>query len=1138
MFMKKCSWEEVRNYVDSTRCEYTVPANAVFLITKIRCISDERPNSYLQPSEVHLYLRNPFIGIKVILYSVPIVGYAFCNCERKGEVDCKLCVPCTPVLAPDHINPVIKRVRQTTNGVRNYLCDSNMSDVERFMNYYKIFESSYVAFTTHLTPQNGTVRGLNIAQVYVPTLALPEEVNGFQIAYNPRGPKKMTDDQLVPLKPIKMTMASYDIETYNSSKHHRMADPTIEGDTVFSISIHYYESAEVQEYFQLYLDPNAVIDSEYRPTVDTFKEGTTIRVILCKDEAELMDNFITLIDALNPDLVVDFNGHGYDIPYMITRQSGDPKLNTFKFMRYGVTDPTINFVKNDSYVDVNRITSSSYQMLDMFKFARKWHPGETSFKLDDLASKYLGAKKISYDFKVMKVDYEQGRPHLIIEYNMVDAILVTLLSLHLQAPERLFTKARMTGYTMNYALDEGAVKAYNTLFFYRGLEMNQIYTFTDSLRNKLSPEVLGGRRQRYDAEILNISFKRAIEEERKRSPERQDELDDLERKSLFRISTAQQTWGDQGNTKIGGGLVLPTVPGLHEHLAIMDFNSLYPSIMLAERVCPNNIAVESNGDLLLVPMPKENLTSSIIKEALKNRKFHRSEAAKYDKDSYEYMMHDAAQGAYKITANSVYGFFALRFPPLGNFITKTGRGKVRSAVNYTTEYWNEQYGLCAFFVYGDTDSIMFKFMQPTSGVTVDPNAFPGLIEHFSAGLAKTVGVGYNMALELIVRSSVFTHRKKSYVFHIADNIYKYRGLLVGRNLTRAIVRCYKRWIEYTMKLCEEGALSYSLATDILLEDLRKIQEEDFSVDSLSRTISYSGKSGSLIANSLVGQHEAAFGYTPTVGDRLKFISATNIVYEHGKLLKGKLTANMTPTRASLLYNFALKLKLERNQLEVQHREKFNNMRTYNSYFLKAERLLDSITELIQTPSKARKLFEDLKKIVDSVIPYNLLTDLFDPDIHRVNWSIYGRQGHTLVSVLGPTFDAHFPESPNEVERIRNELDEKFERCSYPTTARLYNTKGEVVVSKTRGYRHISAKQLVQEFVACRNELEVEDADEIQFDRSEVAQCNGERAMAKVRAPRRSGPPVVQHIPAKLAAPSHDDEEFTEDEIRTWLGLKM
>lgn len=150
-----------------------------------------------------------------------------------------------------------------------------------------------------------------------------------------------------------------------------------------------------------------------------------------------------------------------------------------------------------------------------------------------------------------------------------------------------------------------------------------------------------------------------------------------------------------------GGLVLPSRPGLHAHVAVFDFRSLYPSIIRTFRICPYAWIM---ADTHPVRTPTgsafsdtEHILPGYIEELMAVRARAKSEG------------HPELAQAVKILMNSFYGVMgapASRFynPVLPISITATGQWILRTAQAHL-----EGRGLGV--LYGDTDSLFVRLRE-------------------------------------------------------------------------------------------------------------------------------------------------------------------------------------------------------------------------------------------------------------------------------------------------------------------------------------------------------------------------------------------------------------------------------------------
>jgi DNA polymerase-2 len=172
-------------------------------------------------------------------------------------------------------------------------------------------------------------------------------------------------------------------------------------------------------------------------------------------------------------------------------------------------------------------------------------------------------------------------------------------------------------------------------------------------------------------------------------------LTELERLGV--VAPSVRSDGVRGHAAQQGGHVLESVTGLHRHVWVFDFKSLYPSIIRTFNIDPLSYVEQPspNADLIRTAGGAFGRTPAILPRLL-DELFPRREAAKKAGDG-------VAANAIKILMNSFYGVLgtpACRFynPALANAITGTGRELL-----LWSKAWFEAQGFKV--LYGDTDSL-------------------------------------------------------------------------------------------------------------------------------------------------------------------------------------------------------------------------------------------------------------------------------------------------------------------------------------------------------------------------------------------------------------------------------------------------
>lgn len=179
-----------------------------------------------------------------------------------------------------------------------------------------------------------------------------------------------------------------------------------------------------------------------------------------------------------------------------------------------------------------------------------------------------------------------------------------------------------------------------------------------------------------------------------------------------------------------GAVVLDPERGYYdEPIAVLDFASLYPSIIIAHNLCYTTLVLNKDkkrisddivtkspiGTMFINKEKKKGILPVILESLLSKRKEVKSLMAK-ETDPLLKSLLNARQNAFKVAANSLYGFTGSTISKLpcldiGQTITGFGREMIIQTKNFIESTYNpgNGYNFLAKVIYGDTDSVMIKF---------------------------------------------------------------------------------------------------------------------------------------------------------------------------------------------------------------------------------------------------------------------------------------------------------------------------------------------------------------------------------------------------------------------------------------------
>jgi len=221
--------------------------------------------------------------------------------------------------------------------------------------------------------------------------------------------------------------------------------------------------------------------------------------------------------------------------------------------------------------------------------------------------------------------------------------------------------------------------------------------------------------------------------------------------------------------KYKGAIVVEPVPGVHFNVAIMDFPSLYPSIIKVWNLGYQSILCQhpecrSN----LIPgtphwvCTKKRALESLLIGSLRDLRVQWYKPKSKDKTLGAELRswYNVIQGALKVILNASYGVFGaetfdLYCPPVAEATAAIGRHSI-------TQILSEAKQLNIQVLYGDTDSIFLK------------NPSREQIEE----LARWTEHELKMSLDVdkVYRYAVFSSRKKNYLGVLEDGSVDVKGL--------------------------------------------------------------------------------------------------------------------------------------------------------------------------------------------------------------------------------------------------------------------------------------------------------------------------------------------------------------------------
>ena len=399
----------------------------------------------------------------------------------------------------------------------------------------------------------------------------------------------------------------------------------------------------------------------YKKT-DSNLDGCTIKSY--DTEREMLMAFKGYLMEKDIDIITGWNIFGFDLEYIMKRAVMTKCDQTFYEM---------SKLKNHSCELVYKKLSSSALgdnalkilpmpgrfIFDLFHEVKKGYKLD-SYKLDNVSKLYLGDNKIDMPPKEMFARFVEEDPiklREVAEYCVKDTLLPHRLLSKLSILVNLLEMAKATWVPLCYLVERG----------------QQIKVF--SLLTKKAREM------------------------------------------GFMIPTI--SWGQYSADGYEGATVLDAQKGAYyTPITALDFEGLYPSIMMAHNLCYSSMVMDSKYENIpgityetfgfyKFAQDVPSLLPSILLELKQFRKQAKKDMAQSSGALKE--MYNGKQLAYKVSMNSVYGFTGASKGMLPCVqIASTVTLKGRSMIDETKAYVEKNFP-GAKVRYGDTDSVMIEF---------------------------------------------------------------------------------------------------------------------------------------------------------------------------------------------------------------------------------------------------------------------------------------------------------------------------------------------------------------------------------------------------------------------------------------------
>ncbi len=485
----------------------------------------------------------------------------------------------------------------------------------------------------------------------------------------------------------------------------------------------------------------------------------------CGSEEAMLRRFFNIVREYDPDILVGYNSNSFDIPYIVERIRTLNKKGARVEPLMGRDGKTVYYKK---FGNTTRVSAMGRITVDVLPLLRR----EFSLKqytLKNAARELLGLEKLDIPFLEMEAYWKDDGEKLskFVEYARRDSELALAFLLKLRLIDKYIALARASGTLLQDILD-------------------------------------GGQTQMVENIIL-------------REYKKHDRV--LPARPTGEMSDGRFDEGEE----LAGGEVLPPKKGLLENIVILDYKSLYPTIMMAHNLCyttevvgerPDDVIRAPSGGVFVSQKVAKGIVPSILENLLNRRQATREKMKTASEEDARVL--DATQQALKILLNSFYGYSGyararLYSLTLAGAVTSFGRENIlrtKSLIEngireiilkeggaFTKDETREGKNVCLSVVYGDTDSVFVNLLD--TKITLDEAELVG------RKIAKIVTSSLLKPMELVFdsfgRRAIFI-AKKRYAVLVWE---KSNGKVKEKLRVKGMETVRRDWCELTTKTVEK-----------------------------------------------------------------------------------------------------------------------------------------------------------------------------------------------------------------------------------------------------------------------------------------------------------------------------------------------
>ncbi len=498
------------------------------------------------------------------------------------------------------------------------------------------------------------------------------------------------------------------------------------------------------------------------------KKQDNIDVIFVDDEKELLQRVFERM--LDYPFIITFNGDDFDLPYLYHRAKNkgiDSKEIPIKLQREGGRHGSAT-VKHGVHIDLYKVFTN--RSMQIYAFSNKY----SEYTLNAVSEALINESKMEFDGSINDLPlYDLAR------YCHNDARLTYMLT-----------------------------------------------TFNDNLLMKLLIIICRVARMPIeDVSRMGVSqwIRSMLYFEHRRKNILIPRKDELEEKSVASTTAIIK------DKKYKGGFVVEPKAGVHFNVVVLDFASLYPSIIKVNNLsyetvrcvheeCRENKIPETDHWICKKRRGLESLLIGSLRDLRVN--YYKHIAKDRSLSEEERTLYKIVGQALKVILNASYGvmgaeIFPLYYLPVAEATTAIGRYTITKTIEKCKELGLE-------VIYGDTDSLFLKGVKKED------------VEIVSSWVKKNMGIDLDIDKEY--RYVAFSGKKKNYFGVMNDGSVDVKGLTGKKSHTPPFIR--KAFYEVIDKLSKvNNEKDFEIAREEIMKiirgDVKRLKEKSIPLEDLA-----------------------------------------------------------------------------------------------------------------------------------------------------------------------------------------------------------------------------------------------------------------------------------------------------------------